>query len=172
MITTEMINKLKAKIEKQEEAQKMTVEEIIDDIIKSHHEKERRAMDAILEKIKEYESKKKVVDDEKLMGIFGTFRRMSVELARHFEKEEYEVFPIMKAGENSQDLFMKISELEDEHGKTEGYIADITKDSEFFSYKEKDKKLMGIYEKMKALFVDISEHEGKEDGVLFPKFEV
>ncbi|MCR5526256.1 MAG: hemerythrin domain-containing protein [Lachnospiraceae bacterium] len=171
MITKDMINQLKADFENETKRREMSVSEMIEDIKKRHHEKEHIMMDKLLEKIKKYETEKQSINDAKLNGIFGTFRKMAVELGAHFEKEELQVFPrMLTAGDGDSELMLQIGELENEHGKTEAYIADISKASDYFKYRAEDEEIREIYKDMEILFSDISEHEGKENGELFPRF--
>nr|MCR4782748.1 hemerythrin domain-containing protein [Lachnospiraceae bacterium] len=123
----------------------------------------------LLNLIKEYEKYERM--DEVLRDVFGTFRHLAVDMRNHFEKEEYMAFPMMlDESVNKNELTLIIAELENEHGKTEEYISSIEKSSGYYSYRYEDTYLKLIFDKMRELFTDISEHEGKENGILFPKF--
>ncbi len=180
MITPEMIEQLKAQYSGETQEKKQTVPELIDDIKENHHEKELEMIDDLLGDIKSYEENTYNIK-ENSKDVFGVFRHMAFELRKHFEKEEFMVFPMMLekysdqvAGytDNAEDvkIMLKINELESEHAKAEGYIADIEKVSGNYTYDMNDIKLGEIFSKMQKLFVDISEHEGKENGELFPRF--
>ncbi len=179
MITPEMIEQLKAQYSGETQEKKQTVPELIDDIKENHHVKELEMIDEILGKMKNYESNAIVAGSVK--DVFGMFRHLAVDLRNHFEKEEYMVFPMMlekysnqAAGynDNAEDvkIMLKINDLEAEHAKAEGYIADIEKVSGNYTYDMNDIKLGEIFSMMQKLFVDISKHEGKENGELFPRF--
>lgn len=171
MISKEMIEDLKQRVDKEALVSNMSVSELIYDIRTKHHKKELALMEFLISDIRDYESNISEIDD-KLSGVFGEFKRMTIELKRHFEKEELEVFPMMiMSNVDNKELLLKISDLENEHGKTEERIVEMTKLSDNFSYKKEDNKLSFIYRKMQELFADISEHESKENGVLFPRFE-
>lgn len=171
MISKEMIEDLKQRVDKEALAANMSVSELIYDIRTKHHKKELELMDFISSDIKNYEKINTDLDD-KLWEIFGEFKRMSFELKGHFEKEELEVFPMMiMTNTDKNELLLKISNLEDEHGKAEERIVEMTKLSDNFTYKKEDSNLFFIYRKMQELFADIQEHESKENGVLFPRFE-
>jgi len=171
MITKEMIENLRQRVDKEALLANMSVSELIYDIRTKHHKKELELMDFIIEDIKSYEKRNPQLDD-KISETFGEFKRMTFELKRHFEKEEFEVFPMMiLADRDKYQLLLRISELEEEHGKAEERIVEMTKLSDNFSYKKEDDNLSFIYRKMQELFADISEHESKENGVLFPRFE-
>lgn len=171
MISKEMIEDLKQRVDKEALVSNMSVSELIYDIRTKHYKKELALMEFLISDIRDYESNISEIDD-KLSGVFGEFKRMTIELKRHFEKEELEVFPMMiMSNVDNKELLLKISDLENEHGKTEERIVEMTKLSDNFSYKKEDNKLSFIYRKMQELFADISEHESKENGVLFPRFE-
>ncbi|WP_027438493.1 hemerythrin domain-containing protein [Lachnospira multipara] len=171
MISKEMIEDLKKRVDKEALVSNMSVSELIYDIRTKHHKKELELMDFIIEDIKNYEKRNPQLDD-KISETFGEFKRMTFELKRHFEKEEFEVFPMMiMSNVDNKELLLKISDLENEHGKAEERIVKMTKLSDNFSYKKEDDNLSFIYRKMQELFADISEHESKENGVLFPRFE-
>lgn len=171
MISKEMIEDLKQRVDKEALVSDMSVSELIYDIRTKHHKKELALMEFLISDIRDYESNISGIDD-KLSGVFGEFKRMTIELKRHFEKEELEVFPMMiMSNVDNKELLLKISDLENEHGKAEERIVEMTKLSDNFSYKKEDNKLSFIYRKMQELFADISEHESKENGVLFPRFE-
>lgn len=171
MISKEMIEDLKQRVNKEALVSDMSVSELIYDIRTKHHKKELALMEFLISDIRDYESNISEIDD-KLSGVFGEFKRMTIELKRHFEKEELEVFPMMiMSNVDNKELLLKISDLENEHGKAEEQIVEMTKLSDNFSYKKEDNKLSFIYRKMQELFADISEHESKENGVLFPRFE-
>lgn len=171
MISKDMIEDLKQRVDKEALVSNMSVSELIYDIRTKHHKKELALMEFLISDIRDYESNISGIDD-KLSGVFGEFKRMTIELKRHFEKEELEVFPMMiMSNVDNKELLLKISDLENEHGKAEERIVEMTKLSDNFSYKKEDNKLSFIYRKMQELFADISEHESKENGVLFPRFE-
>lgn len=171
MISKEMIEDLKQRVNKETLVSDMSVSELIYDIRTKHHKKELALMEFLISDIRDYESNISEIDD-KLSGVFGEFKRMTIELKRHFEKEELEVFPMMiMSNVDNKELLLKISDLENEHGKAEERIVEMTKLSDNFSYKKEDNKLSYIYSKMQEFFADISEHESKENGVLFPRFE-
>jgi len=169
MITQEMLQQLKAQYASVEEEQEQTVSELIEDIKLRYHETEIAMLDKIQAMMEE--CPKDLEGDELVQDLMGAFRHLAYDLRHHFEKEEYDVFPMMEVNPTSDRLLQQIQVLEQEHSRTEELIGRMEQLSQHYTYNGDQDFMRRLYVEMQTLFHDITQHESQENGVLFPKFE-
>jgi len=165
-----------AKPDKELPVTELSDEQLIDLIIKIHHQPERamwNELDKLVNKILlvHYEHGK-----ELLMKLHQNFSELKMELEEHFAKEEKELFPAMrkfdKTDEDIESIRALIIELEGEHEGAGQIIKRMIKDSDDFNPPEYACATMkAVFIKLHELVDDIFLHIAKENSVLFKRYE-
>ena len=151
-------------------------EQLIDLILKIHHQPERtlwNELDQLVNKILlvHYEHGK-----ELLMKLHRNFSLVKMELEEHFAKEEEELFPAIrklnKTPEDREEIRSLILKLESEHEDVGQIIKRIIKETDDFTPPEYACPTMkAVYLKLDELVDDIFMHIAKENSVLFKRYE-
>lgn len=155
-----------------ERLEKMTVPDLIDYIMDTHHSKER----LLLAEIDELINKVLVVHYEhhpqQLIPLHGLFSDLRKELQQHFAKEEKLIFPYMKnnlPGDKGADY---VKSLEDEHDAAGDLIKEITACTNDFTAPEDGcASYHLLFQKLQELVKDIYIHIFTENSLLFQKYE-
>lgn len=155
-----------------ERLKEMTLPELIDYLLDTHHVKERQ----LLAEIDELINKVLVVHyeghQEQLIPLHGLFSDLRKELQQHFAKEEKLVFPFMLkhfSGDKNPDY---VRALEDEHEAAGALIKKITACANDFTPPEDgctSYKL--VFQKLEELIKDVYLHIFIENSLLFEKYE-
>ena len=151
----------------------LTIEQMVDALIKNHHEKERDLLfeiDPLLNKILKvhYEH-----HGEELLKLHSLFSDLKKELEIHFIKEEKITFPLILENKNpNKEIIEKINELENEHEKAGDLIREMIDLTDWFKVPSDG---CNTYEytftKLKELVEDVFTHIFKENSLLFVKYK-
>lgn len=165
-----------ARPDKELPVSELSDEQLIDLILKIHHQPERslwNELDLLMNKILlvHYGHGK-----ELLMKLHRNFSELKMELEEHFAKEEKELFTAMlksdKTDEDKAAIRSLILQLEDEHEGSGVIIKRIIKESNDFTPPEYACPTMkAVYLKLHELVDDIFLHIAKENSVLFKRYE-
>lgn len=136
-------------------------------IVKRYHEDLRRRLPFLIAQVEEIVSSQ-VGQEEFPEEIYELLCLMTRELYAHMEKEEKILFPMIEAGSSS--IKMVISTMESDHEEHWGYLRKLTKITN--DYRAPESSSAGwskLYDELKALHEEISEHMNLENNVLFPR---
>lgn len=155
-----------------ERLQEMTIPQLIDYLMDTHHVKERQ----LLAEIDELINKVLVVHyehhQEQLIPLHGLFSDLRKELQQHFAKEEKLVFPYMLehfAGDKNLDY---VRALENEHEAAGELIKEITACTNNFTPPEDGcTSYRLVFQKLEELIKDVYLHIFIENSLLFEKYE-
>lgn len=110
-----------------------------------------------------------------LIKLDQLFRVLAADLMKHLEKEENELFPLIKKSEQ-QGAFKKeewdslIDELKDEHSAAGELIHEIARITDNYNYPEwACNTFRALYYNLEAFQDDLFQHIHLENNVLFPK---
>lgn len=147
----------------------MSVPELIDYIIATHHTKERVLLAEVDELINRVLLAHYVHHQEQLVPLHGLFSDLRKELQEHFAKEEKLIFPYMRQKETgSNDEYVK--ELEDEHEAAGNIIKQIEACTNDFTVPEDGCATYRLaFQKLHELIKDIYIHIFVENSLLFQK---
>ncbi|MGI5948713.1 DUF542 domain-containing protein [Peptoniphilus sp.] len=150
----------------------LSVEEMIESIIKNHHEKEAEMLfyiDKLLNKILKVHFEH---HGEELLELHKLFGALKTELEEHFVKEEKITFPLMLENPNpSPEIKEKIHELETDHEKAGDIIKKMIDLTDGFTPPEDGcKTYEKTFKELDALTKDIFVHIFKENSILFLKY--
>lgn len=168
-----LAEQLNASDEAQKRFGKMSVPELTGEIIRRYHQKELTMLSSINSVIKSLSEEEKAAAPDTFEAFVSGQGRLREMLRAHFEKEEKEVFRLMRDPRaRNQKTLLLVSDLENEHGAAEQLISDIQQASGYFDLPEGvPEKIASIYSQAQELYRDIAEHVQAENGVLFPKYE-
>lgn len=164
---------LNASAEAEKRFAKMSVPELTGEIIRRYHQKELAMLSSVNSAIKSLSEEEKAGAPDTFDAFCSGQGRLREMLKAHFEKEEREVFRLMRDPRaRSQKTLLLVTDLENEHGAAEQLISDIQQASGFFALPEgAPDKIASIYSQAQELYREIAEHVQVENGVLFPKYE-
>lgn len=151
---------------------KLSANEMLDDLEKTHHITEREMMN----EVESYLDKILVVHypnhGELLSQLHHLYMMLEADLKEHFAKEERLIFPIMRENPApNQDQVNGVKELEEEHSKAGDLIKKIqVLTSNFTLPEDACPSFAHTYEVMENLFEDIFIHIFKENSVAFPEY--
>lgn len=155
-----------------EEFKSLDIDQMVDSIIKNHHEKERSLLfeiDPNLNKIMlvHYEH-----HGEELLKLHSLFEDLKKELEEHFVKEEKMTFPLMLENKNpNQEIIEKVHELETDHEKAGDLIKEMIDLTNWFEIPADGCNTYKFtFNKLETLVKDIFVHIFKENSILFKKF--
>lgn len=146
---------------------KLSVEEMLNDIEETNHKTERRLIQEVNELFQSVNN-----DSQELKNISNKFKSMTADLLNHFDKEEKEVFPLMRQQSFDFSIMAKITELENEHLKQQdqqtiiGQLINLLIENQIVT-----PDIQNTFDKINELFADISEHLEKEEVICFSKYE-
>lgn len=146
---------------------KLSVEEMLNDIEETNHKNERRLIQEVNELFQSVNN-----DSQELKNISNKFKSMTADLLNHFDKEEKEVFPLMRQQSFDFSIMAKITELENEHLKQQdqqtiiGQLINLFIENQIVT-----SDIQNTFDKINELFADISEHLEKEEVICFSKYE-
>lgn len=150
----------------------LDIEEMIDSIIKDHHQKERDLLfeiDPLLNKIMlvHYDH-----HGQDLLRLHSLFADLKKELEEHFVKEEKITFPLMIANPNpSEEMIKMIEELETDHEKAGNIIKEMINLTDWFKVPEDGcNTYKYTFDKLTELIKDVFTHIFKENSILFVKY--
>lgn len=150
----------------------LNVKEMINSIIKNHHEKEVEMLfdiDRLLNKILKVHF---VHHGEELLELHKLFGALKTKLEEHFVKEEKITFPLMLKNPNpSPEIIEKIHELETDHEKAGDIIKEMIELTDGFTPPEDGcKTYEKTFKELDALTKDIFTHIFKENSILFLEY--
>jgi len=153
----------------------LSVSNLIDVILGSHHSDERKMLsdlDRLVNKIlfAHYDT-----HSDELIRVHRLFSQLKMELEEHFVKEERIVFPLMEElhrnGSVTPELTRLIAELETEHKAAGDLIKQLQEATHDFTMPEDGcNTYFATYAKLKALTEDIFVHIYTETSILFERF--
>ncbi|MDO5047762.1 MAG: DUF542 domain-containing protein [Anaerococcus sp.] len=152
-----------------EEFKKLSMDEMIESIIKDHHQRERDYLfeiDPILNKILSVHFEN---HGEELLKLHSLFADLKKELEEHFVKEEQVTFPLMKANQNpSKAIIKKVEDLETDHEKAGEIIKEMIEMTDWFKLPEDGCNTYKLtFELLEKLVKDVFVHIFKENSILF-----
>lgn len=150
----------------------LSINDMIDSLINTHHLRERELLSELDELINKillvhYNSHK-----DQLVKVHHLFGTLKTELEEHFAKEEKVVFELIKNNPNpTEEIKSYIEEVESEHDVAGEILKELkvvtdnfTAPSDgCFSYNK-------TFEKLKELVNDVFVHVFKENSILFPEY--
>lgn len=141
-----------------------SIPEMIDYIIETYHKPELELMAQIEQDFGESRSSG---------DIYSLFERLKQALEEHFEKEEKEIFPLMKdPGGFTRENLIKVLDLENEHSQAEKQVIDLQQRTNYFAVPDgADESVRKAYRKMEELTSSLLSHVDYENNTLFPKYE-
>lgn len=146
---------------------KLSVEEMLNDIEETNHKTGRRLIQEVNELFQSVNN-----DSQELKNISNKFKSMTADLLNHFDKEEKEVFPLMRQQSFDFSIMAKITEVENEHLKQQdqqtiiGQLINLFIENQIVT-----PDIQNTFDKINELFADISEHLEKEEVICFSKYE-
>jgi regulator of cell morphogenesis and NO signaling len=164
------------KTDKELPVTELSDEQLIDLILKIHHQPERslwNELDKLVNKILlvHYGHGK-----ELLLKLHRDFSQLKMDLEEHFAKEEEELFPAMRKFDKTKEDIVAIkafiNELEGEHEDAGLIIKRIIKETNDFNPPDYACPTMkAVFAKLHELADDIFLHIAKENSVLFKRYE-
>lgn len=150
----------------------MTIPQLIDYLMDTHHVKERQ----LLAEIDELINKVLVVHyehhQEQLIPLHGLFSDLRKELQQHFAKEEKLVFPYMLEHFAGDKNLNYVRALENEHEAAGELIKEITACTNNFTPPEDGcTSYRLVFQKLEELIKDVYLHIFIENSLLFEKYE-
>lgn len=155
-----------------ERFEKLSVDEMIDDIQETHHVYERELMDKIEDSLNKILLVHYPHHGQELTKLHHLYAQLKADLEEHFAKEERLNFPLMhKNPIPSVDDIKRVQQLEEEHSKAGDLIKEIQELTNNFTLPDDAcRTYQYTFETMEALFNDIFIHIFKENSVLFPEY--
>ncbi len=155
-----------------ERLMEMSITDLIDYIIDTHHLKERGLLAEIDELINKVFLVHYEHHQEQLIPLHSLFSDLRKELQQHFVKEEKLIFPYMQKNFNGDKGINYVKSLEDEHEAAGNLIKEITACTNDFTAPEdgctSDRVL---FQKLQELVKDVYIHIFIENSLLFQKYE-
>jgi len=149
----------------------LSVVDLIDHIVATHHLTERNLLTEIDGKLNAILRAHYKQHKQELLTVHSLFSDLRKELLQHFVKEEQEVFPLLVGEATSQSILM-VESLEDDHEAAGDLIKRLQKATSSFSApKDGCVTYVATYALMKTLVEDIFLHIYKENSILFPKYK-
>lgn len=150
----------------------MSISELIDYIIDTHHLKERRLLAEIDELINKVLFVHYEHHQEQLILLHELFSDFRKELQQHFVKEEKLVFPYMLKNFDGDKGIDYVKSLEDEHEAAGNLIKEITAcTNDFTAPKDGCNSYRVLFQKLQELVKDVYIHIFIENSLLFQKYE-
>lgn len=154
-----------------EDFEKLSIDEMIRDVMDTHHVIERelmREVEDLLNKILivHYEHHK-----DQLVPVHKVYSQLKAELEEHFAREEKEVFPrVLGNPHPDKETKALVQELIDEHSAAGDLIKELEKLTNHFNPPADACMTYGrTFKTMERLVQDIFIHIFKENSVLFPE---
>lgn len=152
---------------------KLSIDQMLDNLIKTHHKIERDLLveiDPLINKILLVHYTKhteQLVQSHKLFGMLKT------ELEEHFAKEEKVIFPLIKQNPSpSKETLEKVQELEGEHENAGDIIKKLQEVTDNFTPpKDGCNTYKKTFSKLKELVEDVFLHIYKENSILFIRYQ-
>ncbi len=151
---------------------KMSIQELINYIIDTHHLKERNLLAEIDELINKVFFVHYEHHQEQLIPLHTLFSDLRKELQQHFVKEEKLVFPYMLKNSRGDKSIDYVKSLEDEHDAAGNLIKEITAcTNEFTAPEDGCASYRVLFQKLYELIKDVYIHIFIENSLLFKKYE-
>ncbi len=151
---------------------KMSIQELINYIIDTHHLKERNLLAEIDELINKVFFVHYEHHQEQLISLHTLFSDLRKELQQHFVKEEKLVFPYMLKNFSGDKSIDYVKSLEDEHDAAGNLIKEITAcTNEFTAPEDGCASYRVLFQKLHELIKDVYIHIFIENSLLFKKYE-
>lgn len=151
---------------------KMSIQELIDYIIDTHHLKERTLLAEVDELINKVLLVHYEHHQEQLVTLHTLFSDFRKELQQHFVKEEKLVFPYMLKNFSGDKGIDYVKSLEDEHDAAGNLIKEITAcTNDFTAPKDGCTSYRVLFQKLHELVKDVYIHIFIENSLLFQKYE-
>ncbi len=155
-----------------ERLMEMSIPDLIDYIIDTHHLKERRLLAEIDELINKVLLVHYEHHQEQLIPLHSLFSDLRKELQQHFVKEEKLIFPYMQKNFNGDKGINYVKSLEDEHEAAGNLIKEITACTNDFTAPEDGcTSYRVLFQKLQELVKDVYIHIFIENSLLFQKYE-
>lgn len=150
----------------------MSIPDLINYIIDTHHLKERRLLAEIDELINKVLLVHYEHHQEQLVPLHELFSDLRKELQQHFVKEEKLIFPYMQKNFNGDKGINYVKSLEDEHEAAGNLIKEITACTNDFTAPEDGcTSYRVLFQKLQELVKDVYIHIFIENSLLFQKYE-
>lgn len=155
-----------------ERLMEMSIPDLIDYIIDTHHLKERGLLAEIDELINKVFLVHYEHHQEQLIPLHSLFSDLRKELQQHFVKEEKLIFPYMQKNFNGDKGINYVKSLEDEHEAAGNLIKEITACTNDFTAPEDGcTSYRVLFQKLQELVKDVYIHIFIENSLLFQKYE-
>ncbi len=155
-----------------ERLMEMSITDLIDYIIDTHHLKERGLLAEIDELINKVFLVHYEHHQEQLIPMHSLFSDLRKELQQHFVKEEKLIFPYMQKNFNGDKGINYVKSLEDEHEAAGNLIKEITACTNDFTAPEDGcTSYRVLFQKLQELVKDVYIHIFIENSLLFQKYE-
>ncbi len=155
-----------------ERLMEMSITDLIDYIIDTHHLKERGLLAEIDELINKVFLVHYEHHQEQLIPLHSLFSDLRKELQQHFVKEEKLIFPYMQKNFNGDKGINYVKSLEDEHEAAGNLIKEITACTNDFTAPEDGcTSYRVLFQKLQELVKDVYIHIFIENSLLFQKYE-
>lgn len=147
-------------------------DQMIDSIIKDHHQKERDLLFEIDPKLNKILLVHYDNHGEELLKLHSLFADLKKELEEHFVKEEKVTFPLMLANKNpSDEMIKKVEDLEADHEKAGYIIKEMINLTNWFKVPDDGcNTYKYTFNKLEVLVKDVFTHIFKENSILFEKY--
>ncbi|WP_409337342.1 DUF542 domain-containing protein [Eubacterium sp. F2] len=155
-----------------ERFEKLSVNEMLDDLEETHHVTDRRLMKDAEDSLNKILIAHYPHHGEMLTELHHKFALLKADLEEHFAKEERYTFPIMRANpEPDAEQVQLVKDLEDEHTAAGDVIKEIQELTENFTLPaDACPTFAHTYAVLQDLFNDIFIHIFKENSVTFPEY--
>ncbi|WP_313127540.1 iron-sulfur cluster repair di-iron protein [Proteiniclasticum ruminis] len=155
-----------------ERLMEMSIPDLIDYIIDTHHLKERGLLAEIDELINKVFLVHYEHHQEQLIPLHSLFSDLRKELQQHFVKEEKLIFPYMQKNFNGDKGINYVKSLEYEHEAAGNLIKEITACTNDFTAPEDGcTSYRVLFQKLQELVKDVYIHIFIENSLLFQKYE-
>jgi regulator of cell morphogenesis and NO signaling len=156
----------------------LSTPELIDHIVSTHHAFLREQIPRLSELVTEV-AEHHGDDDPRLMDVARIFHELSGELMPHQDREEKELFPLLRAaggagadGRSGNEAVRLIDELEQDHDRVGELLAELNRLTDGFTpWPAACNTTRAMLDGLARLEADTHRHVHKENNVLFPRFQ-
>lgn len=171
-IASQPVPQNKESVESIEDFEKLSVNEMLDNLEATHHVTEREMMEQIEKLLNKILIVHYLHHGAELAKIHNLFARMKAELEEHFAKEERLIFPLMRSNHHpDKETLELISELEGEHVDVGDMIKEMQQLTNNFQVPaDTCVTYANTFKLMKDFVEDIFVHVFKENSITFPEY--
>ena len=155
-----------------EDFEKLSVNEMLDNLEATHHVTEREMMDQIEKLLNKILIVHYPHHGAELAKIHNLFARMKADLEEHFAKEERLVFPLMRSNQHpDKETLAMVNELEGEHVDVGDMLKEMQQLTNNFTVPaDACVTYTNTFKLMKDFTEDVFVHVFKENSITFPEY--